>query len=148
MTTTNEFIIRDACEADIPELSILLTQLGYPSTPEEVEVRFNAWENHPDHRTMVITDGERLAGMAGVMKSLWVEKNGSYVRILTFVIHEDYRGRKIGKQLLLAIDDWARHIGANTVIVASGNREERYPAHHFYQNNGFKNYAVGFVKNL
>ncbi|PTQ92641.1 acetyltransferase (GNAT) family protein [Mucilaginibacter yixingensis] len=143
-----QFTIRDAREADIPELSLLLTQLGYPCTPEEVKVRFDAWANHPDHRTLVICDGDRLAGMTGLMKSLWVEKNGTYVRILAFVIHEDYRGQKIGKQLLQAVDTWAHEIGANTIVVNSGNREERIPAHHFYQNNGYKSYALGFVKSL
>lgn len=148
MSNPSPYIIRDALEADIPQLSNLITQLGYPCTMAEVLERYKNVNDHPDYRTLVITDGDKAVGMAGLMKGFWYEKNGTYVRILAFVINHDYRGKGLGKLLINAIEEWAISVGANSVILSSGNRDERIAAHHFYQNLGYQIKSSGFIKQL
>jgi GNAT superfamily N-acetyltransferase len=142
------YIVRDAKESDIPQLSILITQLGYPCTPDEVLARFINVNQHPDYRTMVVADGVRPIAMAGLMKGFWYEKNGSYLRILAFVVDEEYRGEGIGKMLIKAIEEWAATLGVNSIILSSGNRDERIGAHLFYQSLGYEIKSSGFIKQL
>lgn len=140
--------IRDAGEGDIPQLTVLFTDLGYPTTDDEVLVRFNQVSKNPDYRTLVITEGDDVLGLAGLMHGIWYEKNGTYVRILAFVIRQDQRGKGIGKLLIRAVEGWAQGMGANSVILSSGNREERVGAHLFYQSLGYEIKSSGFIKQL
>jgi GNAT superfamily N-acetyltransferase len=142
------YTIRDARESDIPQLSTLITGLGYPCTDDEVRVRFTNVSRNPDYRTLVITEGETAIGMAGVIKGFWYEKNGTYVRILAFVVSEDQRGKGIGKLLIKAVEDWAVEVGANAIILSSGNRDERVGAHRFYQSLGYEAKSLGFIKQI
>lgn len=142
------YSIRDAQEGDIPQLTTLITQLGYPCTADEVLTRYTNVNQHPDYRTLVITDGDVAIGVAGVVKGIWYEKNGTYVRILAFVVNEDYRGKGVGKLLIQAIEDWARELGVNSVVLSSGNRDERLGAHRFYQGLGYEIRSLGFIKQL
>lgn len=141
-------IIRDAREDDAAQLSILMDQLGYPCTPEEALVRLKNVAQHPDYRTLVVTKGDVIIGMAGILKGFWYEKNGTYVRILAFIVREDERGKGIGKQLITAVEDWAMEVGANSVILSSGNRDDRKAAHRFYKNVGYEQRSLGFIKKL
>jgi GNAT superfamily N-acetyltransferase len=145
---SDQFIVRDAITEDVSQLSTLITQLGYPCTTEEVQIRFDNVKQSPDYRTLVITDGDAVIGMAGLVKGFWYEKNGTYIRILAFVVNEQYRGRGVGKQLIKAVEDWAAELGCNSVILSSGNRDERIGAHHFYKGLGYEIKSSGFIKQL
>lgn len=140
--------IRDAVEGDIPRLSVLITELGYPTTVEEVTIRYNLISQDAGYRTLVITDGETVIGMTGLATGIWYEKNGTYVRILVFVISETYRGKGIGKLLIKKVEQWAAELNANSVILNSGNREERTGAHFFYKSLGYEIKSSGFIKEL
>ena len=142
------YTIRDAREEDAAQLSILITQLGYPCTPDEVLIRLNNVGQNSDYRTLVITKNDSPVGMAGMMKGFWYEKNGAYVRILAFVIAEDQRGKGVGKILIKAVEEWAIKIGANSVVLSSGNRDERKGAHRFYNSLGYEDRSLGFIKQL
>lgn len=143
-----DYDIRDAREDDAAQLSILITQLGYPCTPEEVLVRLKNVGQQPDYRTLVIADEDKPIGMAGMMKGFWYEKNGSYVRLLAFVIDELQRGKGVGKKLINAVEEWAVEQGANSIILSSGNRDERKGAHRFYKSLGYEDRSLGFIKQL
>jgi GNAT superfamily N-acetyltransferase len=142
------YSIRDANELDIPALTELINELGYPTTVDELTLRFNHIGQHPDYRTLVITVGQTVAGMAGLLKSYWYEKNGMYVRVLAFVVANSHRKKGLGKLLMDAVETWAKAIDANAIILTSGNRDERKPAHLFYQSLGYQIKSSGFVKNL
>ncbi|WCT14625.1 GNAT family N-acetyltransferase [Mucilaginibacter jinjuensis] len=145
---SNQFIVRDAITEDVSQLSTLITQLGYPCTGEEVQIRFDSVSQNSDYRTLVIIDGNAVIGMAGLVKGFWYEKNGTYVRILAFVVNEEYRGQGVGKQLIKSVEDWAVELGCNAVILSSGNRDERIGAHHFYKGLGYEIKSSGFIKQL
>jgi GNAT superfamily N-acetyltransferase len=145
---TDQTIIRDAHEGDIEELTLLMTDLGYPATLAEMQVRFKNIFAHPDYRTIIAVIGDEIVGMAGLCKGVYYEKNGLYLRILAFVVKQTRRELGIGKILIKASEDWAVDQGANTVLINSGNRDERKAAHVFYHKMGYVVKSSGFVKEL
>jgi len=145
---TDQVIIRDACEADVKELTALMTDLGYPTTLEEFKVRFENISAHPDYRTIVAVANGEMVGMAGLSKNIFYEMNGNYMRILAFVVKQSARKLGLGKILIEAAEEWARAQGLHTVVISSGNRAERDAAHVFYQKMGYAVKSSGFVKKL
>lgn len=145
---TDQVIIRDAHEGDIEELTLLMTDLGYPATLAEMQVRFKNIFAHADYRTIIAVIDDEVVGMAGLCKGVYYEKNGSYLRILAFVVKQTRRELGIGKILIRASEDWAVEQGVNTVLINSGNRDERKAAHVFYHKMGYVIKSSGFVKEL
>ena len=142
----DRLLIRDADLPDVNAVTVLITELGYPTNTEEMQIRLTAIAQHPDYKTLVAEIDNEIVGLAGMMKGLYYEHNGSYVRILAFVVKQNYRNRSIGKQLLKACEDWAIAQDANTILLNSGNRDERVAAHLFYQKMGYQIKSSGFVK--
>jgi GNAT superfamily N-acetyltransferase len=140
--------IRKATINDIPRLVILMEQLGYPTSLEQMELRFNAIAAHPNYYTLVAELEGKVVGMAGLCTSLFYEYDGSYVQIVAFVVDSNYRRKGIGEKLIHQAERWAREQGAIAIGLNSGNREERKGAHQFYHNMGYKDKSIGFAKNL
>jgi GNAT superfamily N-acetyltransferase len=145
---TDQVIIRDAHAGDIEELTLLMTDLGYPATLAEMQVRFKNIFAHPDYRTIIAVMGDEIVGMAGLCKGIYYEKNGLYLRIVVFVVKQSRRELGIGRILIKASEDWALEQGLNTVLINSGNRDERKAAHAFYKKMGYAVKSSGFVKEL
>ncbi len=89
-----------------------------------------------------------MIGYAGFIQEYTWEFDGGYLRIQAFVIDQAHRGKGIGKQLMAVIEQIAKEQGFKMIQLNSGNREERYPAHAFYQGLGFDSYSIGFRKHL
>lgn len=140
--------IRKATIVDIPELVVLMEELGYPTSFDKMELRFNAIEADPTYHTLVAELDGKVVGMAGLCTSLFYEYDGSYVRIVAFVVDTNYRKKGIGKNLIKEAESWAREQGAISIRLNSGNREERKGAHQFYLNMGYNDKSIGFTKNL
>jgi GNAT superfamily N-acetyltransferase len=147
MTNTN-LIIREADENDIYALASLMTELGYPTTDEEMTVRFKQILPHEDYQTYIAAVDNKVVGMVGLVKNFFYEKNGGYIRITALIVSKDSRGKGIGKALLTAAEQWALESSIHTIILNSGNKEERIPAHRFYEKNGYEHKSLGFVKNI
>jgi len=145
---THTTTIRDAGEADLAELTGLMTDLGYPTTFEEFAVRFRKIAAHTDYKTIVAVAGDELVGMAGLSKNIFYEMNGMYLRILAFVVKPNRRELGIGRLLIEASEQWALEQGLNAVFISSGNRAERDAAHAFYKKMGYAIKSSGFVKKL
>jgi GNAT superfamily N-acetyltransferase len=86
--------------------------------------------------------------MIGLLKNIYFEKNGKYIRVGALVVNKKYRKLGLGKALLQKSFDWAIELGAQQVLLNSGNREERRDAHAFYQHLGFEAKTTGFVKTI
>ncbi|MCF3111979.1 GNAT family N-acetyltransferase [Niabella sp. CC-SYL272] len=145
MTT---LIIRDYEQKDLAAVTGLTNQLGYPTTTAEMQLRMNAISEHAQHRTLVAVMDHRVVGYAGLTKGWYWEKNESFLRIQTLVVHQDHRKAGIGKQLLEAAAQHALTIGANDLLLNSGNRPERNAAHRFYPKMGFEATSTGYVKKI
>ncbi|MBM6618514.1 GNAT family N-acetyltransferase [Bacillus sp. RD4P76] len=135
--------IRNSTKDDVAELALLMGQLGYPTTNEEMEVQLRGNSN----TLVAIIDG-KVVGMIGLVSSYYYEMNGSYVRVVAFVVDTDYRSNGIGKELLRAAEKWAISIGSSGIGLNSGNPPERKEAHSFYRKMGFIEKSIGFAKTL
>ncbi|WP_397538547.1 GNAT family N-acetyltransferase [Rummeliibacillus pycnus] len=140
--------IRTLQENDYTELTKLLTELGYPSTTEDVTFRYNELQKQTDYEGLVAVKNKQVVGFAGVCKAYYFEMTGSYTRILAFVISSQERKQGIGKKLLSACEQWAKVQGCNAIALNSGNREERKAAHAFYNANGYLGKSTGFSKEI
>jgi GNAT superfamily N-acetyltransferase len=148
LTTSGQVIIRDATPDDVPQMAVLMGELGYPTSATEMAHRFDVISKHPDYRTLLAEKDGVIVGLIGLARGHYYEHNGNYIRILAFIVSASCRGEGIGKQLLSSCEQWAKETGIAVLILNSGNREERRNAFKFYQQQGFELKSSGFVKNL
>jgi len=148
MLLKGNLIIRDALVEDIEALTLLMADLGYPTSVTDMKARFESIAAHPDYKTIVAVLDNEVVGMAGLCKGIYYEMNGTYMRILAFVVKQDYRNMGIGRQLIAVAENWAVEQGLNIVIINSGNRDERLASHAFYHEMGYAIKSLGFVKKL
>jgi GNAT superfamily N-acetyltransferase len=141
-------LIRPATIQDTGALTSLMNELGYQTTPAQMAQRLEIILQQPCYTTLLACHEGLVVGMAGASRNFYYERNGSYVRILALVTHTHYRKMGVGKTLLQAVESWARQLGATTLILNCGNREERKAAHLFYRNRGFEPKSTGYVKTL
>ena len=135
-------------ERDLHDVHQLTIQLGYPSTLEKIKQRWEYLHQDSHYQTLVIKQDSHVIGYAGFIQEYTWEFDGGYLRIQAFVIDQAHRGKGIGKQLMAAIEQIAKEQGFKMIQLNSGNREERHPAHAFYQGLRFDNYSIGFRKHL
>ena len=140
--------IRAAEPNDTKVLAALMTELGYPTTAEEMEERFRTISEHADYKTYVSVDGQTITGMVGLIKAYYFEKPGCYIRVAAMIVQYEYRGKGIGKALMQRAEEWGLEKGADSVLLNSGNREERKVAHLFYKRLGYEAKSTGFFKRI
>ncbi|MFG6117085.1 GNAT family N-acetyltransferase [Halobacillus sp. MO56] len=141
-------MIRKAELEDAKDLARLVTVLGYPTTKQEMAVRFAKIKMKTDYQTYVYEENERLLGMIGMVHGIRYEGNDSYIRVVAVVVEEQHRGRGIGKQLFQQAEKWGKANGAASLILNSGNRPERAETHRVYEHMGFVKKSTGFAKTL
>ena len=142
------FMIREADKNDTEPLAKMITELGYPTTAEEMSERMAGILPSRNYKTLLAETPEGIIGMAGAMVSFFYERNGQYVRLLALVTKKEYRARGVGKALTKAIENWALNQGAVAVILNCGNRKEREAAHSFYSKLGYIAKSTGYSKEL
>ena len=140
--------IRTIQQTDFTDLVELMSELGYPTTLEELTKRLDLLQKHVDYEALVVVKNNQVIGFAGVCKALAFEFTGLYVRITAFVVSSKQRKQGIGTKLLKACEEWAIQQGAVAITLNSGNREERQAAHTFYKSNGYVGKSTGFSKNI
>ena len=62
-----------------------MSQLGYPTSPEDMQACLATLLPHPDYATFVAEHNHRLAGMVGALIGHYYEKDGMYRRIVALV---------------------------------------------------------------
>jgi GNAT superfamily N-acetyltransferase len=145
---TMSMTIRDATSADVPALAELITQLGYPTTPEQMASRFDRLQLHSDYRLLLAEDEQGAVGLIGLHRGLSWEADDDYVRITVLVVHGRARRQGVGEALIDVAEGWTRAQGISRLILNSGNRPERAAAHQFYPRLGFTASSTGYSKTL
>ncbi len=70
-----------------------------------------------------------------------------YGVIENIIVHEDFRGRNIGRKLLQHVEDYCRSIDCHRIMLLSSSKRDR--AHQFFEREGFDgSVSRGFKKYL
>jgi GNAT superfamily N-acetyltransferase len=141
-----EITIRDAGKGDIQALADLMTELGYPTSAEEMGRRFEGILADPSYDTLIAERAGEIAGMAGLHLERFYEKDEPCARIMALVVGSEHRGLGIGRALISAAEDWARRRGAGDVMLTTHKR--RADAHRFYRSVGYEATGYRFYKEL
>ena len=130
------FSLRPASLSDVEALAGLVTELGYPTSLEEMRVRLQAVLEDADYDTFVARVGERVVGFVGTRLGPVYEANGLQGQIMALVVADGYRRMGIGRALMRAALENLEARGATSTIVNTGR--QRAGAHAFYEALGFE----------
>jgi GNAT superfamily N-acetyltransferase len=138
----NLFSEKSVCPVRPPEprdyrkIADLASQLGYPSTAEQVQKRIDAMANSSRHAVYVAEFPEgQIAGWIGLCVFRSVEQDAC-AGISGLIVDQQIRSRGIGKALLDAAEKWARSLNCIAISVHSNVTRER--AHQFYARNRYE----------
>jgi GNAT superfamily N-acetyltransferase len=148
MVTDLQVIIRQALITDASQIATLISEMGYPTRPEEMGDRLRLIGSSPDYITYVAVSGSEseIVGIVGGGLAPYYEKNGLYGRLLVLAVAAGYRNRGIGRLLVEEIERWFRAKHVRVIVVNSGS--SRTEAHQFYERVGFQQTGLRFVKEL
>ncbi len=135
----NNPIIRHSNVNDIPGLLVLLEQLGYPCGLEDLKARLIRFLNNPGYGVAICEINTEIVGMVAYSKSELFVSDKSRFHIESLVVLKSYRGKGIGKQLMLFVEKIAKHNSPSIVDLTSGLRRAVDGSHEFYKNLGYKN---------
>jgi GNAT superfamily N-acetyltransferase len=132
---------------DAAVIARLSTQLGYPSSPEDIEIRLRDVLDRPDGAVLVAEEEGEVVGWIHVLGHHSIE-TAPFALIVGLVVDETRRSRGTGASLVEAAMEWAARQGHRTIRVRSNVVRER--AHAFYERLGFSRAKsqVVFVKRL
>jgi ribosomal protein S18 acetylase RimI-like enzyme len=127
--------VRTANLADAEPLAALMTELGYPTTPEQMSARLTRILADDDYRTFVAHGGGTLVGALGTRTGSLYELDEPYGQIMVLVIADGSRRTGTGRLLLRAAEAHFGACGVRFAVVTSANH--RAEAHAFYEKHGY-----------
>lgn len=142
----SSLMIRESIIEDSSSIAELMTQLGYPSTTQEMESRFLRISKLSDYHSFVAELHGQVVGFAGACISHAFEKNSTYLRLIALIVDEKFRGNGIGNALVEEVEKWAKAAGVSSVVITSGAAREK--AHEFYKRAGYPITGVRMAKNI
>lgn len=139
-------VIRDSKTNDSESLLPLLEQLGYPTTREELEKRFNRFINKDGYGVAVACLNNRIVGFVAFSKSELFVSDTTRIHIEGIAVDKSVRGQNIGKQLMEFVENYAKKFSPVVIDLTSGLRRASEGTHEFYKKLGYKN--EGFMAKL
>lgn len=128
--------VRLAHTKDAERIAELATQLGYPTTLEQMQRRLSQVEQTEERAVYVAVRDGRVVGWIHVCVRPLVQVDRA-AEIEGLVVDEACRGQGIGRLLIRQIEQWVGEKGCDTIYVRSNIIRER--AHGFYQELGYEN---------
>jgi GNAT superfamily N-acetyltransferase len=127
--------IRPPIPDDAARLADLSSELGYPTTADDIRRRLVNLLGRPDHciRLAQSATGQTIGWIHAHEQSI-LEAN-DWCEIAGLVVADGHRGEGVGRALVAAVEEWAGARRLRVVKVRSNVvREESHP---FYQRLGF-----------
>ena len=120
--------------ADARDVADLSTQLGYPSTVEQIADRIRDIAARADGAMLVAELGGRVTGWIHVRGQHLLESD-PYAHIAGLVVDQTVRRRGVGRRLIGAAEEWAHAAGYGVIRVSTNSaRTESRP---FYESVGY-----------
>ncbi|BAY89935.1 MULTISPECIES: GNAT family N-acetyltransferase [unclassified Tolypothrix] len=135
--TEDTIQIRLAKDKDVERIAILCEQLGYSTTPQQIEQRLVKIQDNKSHVVYVATlANDYVVGWAQAHTcDLIIMPNQAL--LFGLVVDADYRYAGIGRKLMQYIEEWADLVGCEGIILRSNIK--RKEAHIFYEKIGYAN---------
>jgi GNAT superfamily N-acetyltransferase len=137
--------IRDARTRDAAPIAALLTQLGYPSEADAVEIRLDRLRVVGD-RVVVAELEDQVVGLAHLQVTPAIERERPAGKIGAVVVDEAHRGRGVGRALVQALEDEARLRGCELLYLTTSERRD--DAHAFYEEIGLEHTGRRYSRTL
>jgi GNAT superfamily N-acetyltransferase len=125
--------MRTANAADAERLAELATQLGYPSTADDIRRRLPALTSAAHCLRVADRDGAVVGWIHATHVQLL--DSDDYVEIKALVVHENARGARVGEALVAEVERWAA--GRRCVVMRVRSNVVRERAHRFYERLGY-----------
>ena len=138
--------VRDARPSDCEVAAGLLTELGYPVSPERLGRRLQVLSGERSTRVFVAESDGAVCGLAAMQVMHLLERDDPVCRLTALVVAPETRRRGVGSALLARIDREARSRACVRMEVTTA--EEREDAADFYVRVGFEERPRRFVLEL
>lgn len=145
---SNDINIREARPEDMAAIAGLCAQLGYAVDAAGVKRRFMLIADNPGHYFRIaVTAAGNVIGWVHALSICYLESE-EFIEIGGLVVDGNSRRQGAGRQLMLAVEGWARESGFATIRLRSNVK--RLAAHQFYQRIGYQivKEQYTFVKEL
>ncbi len=144
--TSPPFAVRPAHNDDHPAIAVLLGELGYPTSPEEVASRLRTLRQDPHSEALVAARGPDVIGLVTLHCFPAIHAETPVALLTSLVVGETARGQGAGRQLVAAAEAFARQRGSGRIIVTTA--ELRSGAHAFYRSLGWEYTGRRFARTL
>lgn len=133
-----QFTIRRARSSDSEALRELISSLGYPDLdPESFKTTFAVVCQHPEMVVLVVEGlNGKTVGCLTMSSKPQLRLGGMLVTIDELVIATEFRGKGLGRSLLVQAQAIALEIGARWIELHTRRARESYQRG-FYAKNGF-----------
>lgn len=143
MTATQ---VRRATAADAEAIARLLTQLGYPITPSDVPHRLDRLGVRDRAVVLLAHRGSSVLGLATAHVLSVLNRPRDVAWLTALVVDESTRGAGVGRQLVEAVEAFARAAGCERLSVTT--HASRVGARAFYRRVGLEETGRRFGKAL
>ena len=135
MADTLTVEVRQMRPEDTSAVAALTTQLGYPSTEDEIRRRYDLIKDRWDARVFVAQHaGNVIVGWIHVQATYLLECDAR-AEIWGLVVAEKARGTGVGRRLVEAAEEWALMRGLSVMALRSNHL--RTEAQGFYEHLGY-----------
>ena len=142
--------IRSATEADLPSILALYVEVeddGRVLSIEEARSVFARMKSYPDYKVYVAMLGGSIVGTFELLIMDNLAHMGAPSGVVEdVVVHRDWRGKGVGKQMVQFAMDRCRERGGYKLALSSNLKREA--AHRFYDGLGFQRHGYSFVVEL
>jgi GNAT superfamily N-acetyltransferase len=127
-------------------MALLLAQLGYPTSADEIPERIEAIEREGGVAFLACSIDGRILGLASAARHATLHAGAQVAYITALVTSDDARGQGVGRAMVASVEQWARECGCTRLSVTSA--EHRADAHAFYPRCGLPYNGRRFSKQL
>ncbi len=135
ISNENQLAVREIQPHDASSVSLLIAQLGYERSPQQVVDWIANTRSDQEHAAFVACLGDEVVG--------WIEvsierrlQSAPFALIGGLVVKDGLRGQGIGRRLCERAEAWSWERSVEKVRVTS--RSTRLDAHRFYAGGGYQ----------
>ena len=139
--------IREMEPMDMAVCRLLLSQLGYDLSLQEMKRRYDTINQKQDHAIFVGEQDGQVVALLHFFERPAFDKSPEVI-VQALVVDQNFRGTGVGKKMMNMAERWALDRGFSSVALTSS--VSRSDAHSFYNRIGYNVTATShlFRKNL